>query len=222
MVYARQVVKIAEGEVGYRESGVNHTKYADQVPQLNWAQNQPWCATFMSWLFRKAEAESIAPVTASCAAGVQWFKKLKRFDQTPRVGDWVFYGPGGGEHVELVVAVTSTQIQTIGGNTSGSLNGRYYNGDGVYKKWVNRKNPRIYGYGHPDYDPEPKSAPLLRRGSTGSAVKEWQKTLNRLGYELEVDGIFGPLTEKATKDFQKMADIEDDGIVGPITRSKVK
>lgn len=222
MVYAKDVIRIAEGEIGYRERGNNWTKYADEVKPLNWAQNQPWCSTFITWLFQKAEARDLAPVTASCAAGVQWFKKQRRFNDTPRVGSIVYYGPGGGTHVELVVDVTDTHIVTIGGNTSGNANdGRYFNGDGVYKKSVLRNSSRIYGYGHPDYDVEKKSPPLLMRGSKGSAVKTWQRTLNKLGYDLVVDGDFGPLTEKATKDFQRKQGIDVDGIVGPITRSKV-
>lgn len=222
MVYAKDVVRIARGEIGYREKGNNWTKYAQEVKSLNWAQNQPWCHTFISWLFQKAEARSIAPVTASCAAGVQWFKKQKRFNKSPRVGSLVYYGPNGGTHVELVVEVHPDRIVTVGGNTSGSLNGKYFNGDGVYEKSVARNSSRIYGYGHPDYEPEKKAPPLLRRGSTGSAVKTWQQTLNKVGnYGLDVDGIFGPLTEKATKDFQRKNDIDVDGIVGPITRSKV-
>jgi len=225
MARASDVIRIANGEIGYRESGNNWTKYAKEVKALNWAQNQAWCHTFISWLFQKAEARDIAPVTASCAAGVQWFKKQKRYSNTPHVGDIVYYGPGGGTHAELVVEVHSDHIVTIGGNTMGSdKSGNYYNGNGVYRKEVPRRSSRIHGYGHPDYDAEskkPKSPPLLRRGSTGPAVKAWQKTLNKKGYSLDVDGIFGPLTEKATKDFQKKMKIDVDGIVGPITRSKV-
>lgn len=222
MVYAKQVLRIADGEIGYREKSVNNTKYADEVRQLNWAQNQPWCHTWISWLFMKVEAPEIAPVTASCAAGVQWFKKQNRFNQTPKVGSIVYYGKGGGTHVEIVEKVYADHIVTIGGNTAGSLEGRYYNGDGVYRKSVPRDSSRIYGYGHPDYDVEKPTPRLLRKGMKGNDVKTWQKTLNGLGYELEEDGEFGTLTHTATRDFQRKNDIEDDGIVGPITRSKVK
>lgn len=221
MVYAKDTIRIANGEVGYREKRTNHTKYADEVEALNWAQDQPWCHTFISWLFQKAEARNLAPVTASCAVGVQWFKKQRRFNQTPRVGSIVYYGRNGGTHVELVTEVHDTYITTVGGNTSGSLDGRYFNGDGVYEKTVDRDSSRIYGYGHPDYDAEKKSPRLLRKGVKGNDVKVWQRTLNKHGYELEVDGDFGDLTHTATRDFQRKNAIEDDGIVGPVTRSKV-
>jgi hypothetical protein len=222
MVYAKQVVSIAEGEVGYREKGTNNTKYADQVKALNWAQYQPWCSTFITWLFQKAEARDLAPVTASCAAGAAWFKSQRRFSDTPHVGDVVYYGPHGGTHVELVVGVSATHITTIGGNTSGNADdGQYFAGDGVYQKDVLRNSSRIYGYGHPDYDQEKKAPRILRKGMKGSDVKAWQKTLVKLGYDLEVDGDFGPVTKDATEDFQTKNGIEADGEVGPITRSKV-
>lgn len=223
MVYAKDVIRIANGEVGYREKRVNHTKYADEVAQLNWSQDQAWCHTFISWTFQKAEGRDIAPCTASCAAGVQWFKKQKRFSETPRVGSIVYYGRSGGTHVELVVGVTSTHIKTIGGNTTGNdEDGNYFNGDGVYEKSVPRNSGRIYGYGHPDYEVEKKSLPILKKGSKGNAVKDWQKVLVGLGYDdVKVDGLFGPVTVNATAHFQEAQDIEIDGIVGPITRSKV-
>ena len=46
------------------------------------------------------------PRTAGCATGVAWFTQRGRLSQTPHVGDIVYYGPGGGTHVELVVGVS--------------------------------------------------------------------------------------------------------------------
>jgi peptidoglycan hydrolase-like protein with peptidoglycan-binding domain len=52
----------------------------------------------------------------------------------------------------------------------------------------------------------------------GNDVKELQTKLQSLGYEVgPIDGIFGPLTEKAVKQFQKDNRIKVDGIVGPQT-----
>jgi peptidoglycan hydrolase-like protein with peptidoglycan-binding domain len=60
--------------------------------------------------------------------------------------------------------------------------------------------------------------PLLKKGSTGQAVRELQLALNALGYNTgAVDGQFGAQTESAVKDFQQDRDIPADGIVGPIT-----
>ena len=54
--------------------------------------------------------------------------------------------------------------------------------------------------------------PLLKRGSSGSAVKELQRMLR-----IEVDGDFGPATERAVKAFQTRRGLSADGICGPAT-----
>lgn len=65
--------------------------------------------------------------------------------------------------------------------------------------------------------------PTLEKGSTGNAVKLWQKFLNWFGnFGLVVDGDFGDKTAKATKVFQKTMGLEVDGIVGTKTINKAK
>jgi peptidoglycan hydrolase-like protein with peptidoglycan-binding domain len=60
--------------------------------------------------------------------------------------------------------------------------------------------------------------PVLRRESTGEAVRELQQALRDLGYDPGgVDGQFGARTESAVKDFQHDRGIAADGVVGPIT-----
>lgn len=60
---------------------------------------------------------------------------------------------------------------------------------------------------------------ILRQGSSGGAVKILQVTLNARGYSLVGDGIFGPLTDQAVRQFQSDRGIQVDGIVGPQTWS---
>lgn len=58
----------------------------------------------------------------------------------------------------------------------------------------------------------------VKNGSKGTEVTLLQTTLNKLGgYGLTEDGIFGPKTEAAVKDFQKKKGLDVDGIVGPKT-----
>jgi peptidoglycan hydrolase-like protein with peptidoglycan-binding domain len=60
--------------------------------------------------------------------------------------------------------------------------------------------------------------PLLKKGSTGEAVKQLQSALKDLGYDVgAVDGKFGTKTEQAVKAFQQDRGIGVDGIVGDIT-----
>ena len=54
-------------------------------------------------------------------------------------------------------------------------------------------------------------------GSTGSAVNKLQNVLNEHGYDLAVDGIFGPKTQAAVRDYQKKNGLKLDGIVGKET-----
>jgi peptidoglycan hydrolase-like protein with peptidoglycan-binding domain len=54
-------------------------------------------------------------------------------------------------------------------------------------------------------------------GSAGEAVTAAQELLAGKASGLAADGIFGPETEKATREFQQEAGLAVDGIVGPNT-----
>jgi hypothetical protein len=55
---------------------------------------------------------------------------------------------------------------------------------------------------------------VVKRGDRGAAVRSIQQQLG-----IPVDGVFGPLTERAVKRFQSRHDLVPDGIVGPLTRA---
>ena len=57
----------------------------------------------------------------------------------------------------------------------------------------------------------------LKTGSSGSQVKVLQSLLNGNGANLEVDGVYGPKTEAAVKDYQTKNGLTVDGMVGPET-----
>ncbi|MEO9600534.1 peptidoglycan-binding domain-containing protein [Parasphingorhabdus sp.] len=59
-----------------------------------------------------------------------------------------------------------------------------------------------------------KQRPTLRRGARGEWVERLQAKL-----ELNVNGIFGPLTEAAVRQYQRDEGLVADGIVGPLTRA---
>ncbi|MFA7121304.1 MAG: peptidoglycan DD-metalloendopeptidase family protein [Bacilli bacterium] len=62
---------------------------------------------------------------------------------------------------------------------------------------------------------------ILKEGSNGQSVKELQKRLNQLGYNLIVDGMFGRKTKKAVLDFQNKNNLIIDGIVGKETSNAI-
>ena len=64
--------------------------------------------------------------------------------------------------------------------------------------------------------------PTLRLGDRNDYVLHWQKYLQMcLLYTGKIDGIFGPLTEKAVKEWQKAQGLNPDGIIGAKTWAKL-
>jgi peptidoglycan hydrolase-like protein with peptidoglycan-binding domain len=62
---------------------------------------------------------------------------------------------------------------------------------------------------------------VLKRGSQGEAVSEVQELLNRLGFALDVDGVFGEATQHAVVALQVIFGEKVDGMVGPATQELI-
>jgi len=60
-------------------------------------------------------------------------------------------------------------------------------------------------------------SPFLRQGSKGTAVRTMQQRLSDLGYNVSIDGNFGPGTNAAVIACQVKNGLTGDGIVGPNT-----
>ena len=122
MATAKEILAVARGELGYKESpaGSNRTKYGTWFG-LN---GQPWCMLFIQWVFTQAGAESLlAARTASCGA-------FMRAAQS--TGQWVTggYQPGDivimdfpgnkarTDHCGIVVTALTNGVRTIEGNTA--------------------------------------------------------------------------------------------------------
>ena len=76
---------------------------------------------------------------------------------------------------------------------------------------------KVEKYGLTKYDIAGNIRPTIRKGDHGGYVTELQLALNKLGYDLKVDGVFGRNTEQAVIDFQINHNLKPDGIVGPKT-----
>lgn len=62
----------------------------------------------------------------------------------------------------------------------------------------------------------------VQQGKTGPEVRAVQRLLkDKFGYNIAIDGIFGPDTRDAVKDFQTNNGLASDGIVGPKTWQKL-
>lgn len=61
----------------------------------------------------------------------------------------------------------------------------------------------------------------LRKGDKGEDVKALQRALKAAGYDVDVDGDYGPQTERAVKAFQRDNGLTRDGVAGPNTLAKL-
>jgi peptidoglycan hydrolase-like protein with peptidoglycan-binding domain len=55
--------------------------------------------------------------------------------------------------------------------------------------------------------------PIVRPGSSGSAVRVLQQVLNFKGFQVEVHGVYDSHTQDAVKDFQQTNSLQGDGVV---------
>ena len=227
----------------------NYTKYSRDLHKAGYyngnKQGFDWCDQFVDWCFfklcgkNKDKAEYLECQTgkygAGCGYSLKYYKAAGRFDGNPKVGDQIFFkytdDNSTADHTGIVVRVTDGLIETIEGNSGGE----------VKRKCYQRTDKTIIGYGHPRYDAEPKKAiakevrtvnitmPILRKGSSGNAVKTLQRLLRQLEYVnadgktyITVDGSFGSNTEAAVRRYQKNRGAKNpDGIVGEWTWNKL-
>lgn len=96
----------------------------------------------------------------------------------------------------------------------------------AWKKWG--KLPFIKYEETPAPQPEPTpgatctpTAPVLRRGDKNASVRRLQAILNTYGFELDIDGSFGPKTEAAVRSMQIAFKITNDGVVGAETWTRL-
>lgn len=69
--------------------------------------------------------------------------------------------------------------------------------------------------------PAPNYRYTLKTGMSGVDVFAIQVNLAALGYSLVTDGAFGPITEKAVRDYQTAQRLDVDGICGPATQRAI-
>lgn len=164
----------------------------------------------------------------------------------PSTGDLIMYdwqdddngdNIGQADHVGLVVSCDGTTIKVIEGNKSNrvdyrtlKVNGKYIRGFITPKytdKAVANSMPTNASITAPSASVKPAvqlktiKYPLLKKSynekNDPNYVKLLQVLLNIVGFKLDVDGSFGPLTLEAVKTFQAAKGLLQDGEVGPNT-----
>lgn len=63
---------------------------------------------------------------------------------------------------------------------------------------------------------------ILKKGSSGAEVKTLQAGLQKLGFAIESDGIFGDKTHNAIITLQSVFGYDVDGMAGPATSKLVE
>jgi uncharacterized protein (TIGR02594 family) len=145
-----RLIEVALAEVGTAETGNNETKYGKHMK----ADKLPWCGSFLNWCADQAGID--VPNVVSTRAGADAFKKIKRWYETPKIGDFVFFDFVIDDktiinHVGLVIRVSDKQIVTIEGNTSGGGDQRN-GGEVMVKSRTLGARSFVIGYGRPTYD----------------------------------------------------------------------
>ena len=171
--YAKKVVETAMLEIGYKETGTNHNKYAEYIDKnypnfyngpKSWAGGgAEWCDIFVDYciLVNSADMNEALYVTCqpskSCGAGCSfsydYYKKQGRVGNNPKIGAQIFFGTGKKPtHTGIVVDFYGDSVVTVEGN-SDNMTKRH-----TYKQ----SSSRIFGYGYPRYTeeaPQPAPAP---------------------------------------------------------------
>ena len=113
-----------------------------------------WCATFVSFAAIESGLTEKIPTECSCGRQIELWKELKHWEEEdtylPLPGDIIYYdwdvrtlgdSIGWSDHVGIVVGTHGPFIKVIEGNKD----------DAVGYRYILRWDPRIRGYGLPDF-----------------------------------------------------------------------
>lgn len=123
-----EIIKIASEQVGYKEYGINKTKYGE------WYGIQgEWCDIFISWLANQVGIlNTLIPKEAYVPTTAIWYKNrglLKDRNYTPQKGDLILFDYNHNktpDHIGIVEKVAGNVIHTIEGNKSKMVKRQQY------------------------------------------------------------------------------------------------
>lgn len=194
--YAKKVIEIASGEVGYKEKASNtsldsptanagsknYTKYANEIDTKypSWYNGKKngysWCDVFVDWCFIQAFGVANAmrllcqpekSLGAGCKYSKQYYQVKGQFHaKDPKIGDQIFFG-------------TATTVEHTGLVEKVTAT-QVYTIEGNSENEVKRhryalSNARILGYGRPAYD-EAVNEYTIKKGDTLTAIAKKHST----------------------------------------------
>jgi hypothetical protein len=147
----------AEGTDGHKAiiDGYNGHEPLAQGYEVKYDDN--WCAAFVSFCAIEADLTHLIPTECSCQRQIGLWQEMDRWEETdsllPQPGDIIYYdwdvrtlgdSTGWSDHVGIVVGTHGPFIKVIEGNKD----------DSVGYRFILRWDPRIRGYGLPNYTEE--------------------------------------------------------------------
>lgn len=159
----KKVVATALNEVGYQGTSTSskYSVYLDKFKFYNYPKNgaASWCAIFYDYCVFVNNGEQVdktrailcEPNVDNCGAGctqkVSYYKSKGRWINQPSkatTGDEIFFKKSNGAvyHTGIVVDWDSKGFYVVEGNT---------NGNKVAKKFYSYSDPKIAGFGRPDW-----------------------------------------------------------------------
>ncbi len=224
--FVRQLLAVAEAELGYVEGGNNYSKYGEWSGDPNAA----WCAEFICWCVDQVDQQqgtqllnNVYPKYSGQNTGKIWFTKRGRFvyrkgycpdwgyqwlkgsdryleknEYIPRPGDLMFFSYNEAGDTEHVALVEYCSRSEYGDVIIHVLEGN--NPDRVQRNTYSLDDSQVLGFG----TCQDVADTTLRFGNEGDKVLALQQTLCDLGWlaERHVTGTFGTHTKKAVSDFQ--------------------
>ncbi|MEG1560035.1 MAG: peptidoglycan-binding protein [Clostridia bacterium] len=243
---ANDIFRIAESQLGYHEGSYGGTTHGtNNVTEYNYwyfaehvsGNNYAWCTTFIGWCARQAGIPlAVLPNFARCTnaynyilpdAGATMHGRGSGY--LPVQGDLIFFGTSNSSitHMGIVDLSDETNVFFIAGNDT----------DSVAYRNISLSSSEIWGYASPDYDEstlipnddifggfdEPVVDLYYRENMFfGSNVSWVQFCLDYIGYDVDIDGYFGMMTDSVVREFQTNNALNINGVVEKITRTKIK
>ena len=178
--YEEKVVATAVGEIGYKETGNNITKYSEFFDKNHpdfyntKKQGAEYCDIFVDYCVMvnsdsEQEAEYVLCQPAkSCGAGCsfsyEYYRKAGRTGNEPKLGAQIFLNTNKKScaHTGLVVGIDGDSVITVEGNS-----------DNMVKRHTYKKtSSKIFGYGYPRYTEAVEEKPVEEPTTTLKSVSE--------------------------------------------------
>ena len=246
--FVKQLLAIAEKEIGYEEGPDNLTKYGE------WSgdKHAAWCAEFVCWCVNQVDEQhgtallhEVYPKWSGQNTGRDWFLKRGRFayrkgscpgwgsqwlkgdDHTlekneyiPRPGDLMFFSYNEAGDTEHVALVEYCAYDADGDVIVHVIEGN--NPSKVQRSRYRLASSQVLGFGLC----QDLVDTTMRSGNQGDKVLSLQKALNRIGLleDRHLTGGYGGNTKRAVMDFQQeyMEDKTPNGIADRETQQAIE